>query len=107
IPTRITSPGRLSSTGQTSSVCIARTFNPVTPGTTLRRERDIQNLLVASIRNARRFIYLEDQYLIHPLAAAELRAAVPRLEHLTILIAASELSDLPVSGSCAVSLWLV
>ncbi|NJL86787.1 MAG: hypothetical protein HC886_13725 [Leptolyngbyaceae cyanobacterium SM1_1_3] len=95
IPTRITSPGRLSSTGQTSSVCIARTFNPVTPGTTLRRERDIQNLLVASIRNARRFIYLEDQYLIHPLAAAELRAAVPRLEHLTILIAASELSDLP------------
>lgn len=95
VPAPIPSPGGLSSTGGPCAVAIARTFNPVTRGTTVPQERDIQNLLVAAIRNAERFIYIEDQYLIHPLAAAELRAAVPRLQHLTILITASELSDLP------------
>lgn len=96
VPAPLRTPGTgLASTGGPCAVAIARTFNPVTSGSSVPRERDIQRLLVAAIRNAQRFIYLEDQYLIHPLAAAELRAAIPRLQHLTILIAASEISDLP------------
>ncbi|MGB9650410.1 MAG: phospholipase D-like domain-containing protein, partial [Candidatus Cybelea sp.] len=38
---------------------------------------------------------MEDQYLISPEAAAGLNARLPNLQHLTILIAASEISDLP------------
>ncbi len=96
VPGPIPTPSTgLASTGGPCAVAISRTFNPVTRGSRLSREQDIKRLLVAAIRHAQRFIYLEDQYLIHPLAATELRAAVPRLQHLTILITASELSDLP------------
>jgi phosphatidylserine/phosphatidylglycerophosphate/cardiolipin synthase-like enzyme len=76
-------------------VAIGRTFTPVTPGTKIPKERDIQALLLAAIANAQRFIYMEDQYLISPEAAAALNARVPSLAHLTILIAGSEISDLP------------
>jgi phosphatidylserine/phosphatidylglycerophosphate/cardiolipin synthase-like enzyme len=84
-----------SSTGNSCSVAIARTFTPVTPGTAVPRERDIASLLLAAIANAQRFIYMEEQYLISPEAAAALNARIPSLQHLTILIAASEISDLP------------
>lgn len=84
-----------SSTGNPCSVAIARTFTPVTPGTTVPKERDIGALLLAAIANANQFIYMEDQYLISPEAASALNARVPSLQHLTILIAASEISDLP------------
>ncbi len=85
-----------SSTGSTCSVVIARTFNPVTPGTAVPKERDIRTLLLESIKNARRFIYMEDQYLINLEAARALRAALPNIRHLTILITASEIiSDTP------------
>ncbi|MGA8097483.1 MAG: phospholipase D family protein [Candidatus Cybelea sp.] len=84
-----------SSTGSSCSVAIGRTFTPTTPGTTVPKERDIAGLLLAAIANAQRFIYMEDQYLISPEAAAALNARVPNLQHLTILIAASEISDLP------------
>ena len=84
-----------SSTGSSCSVAIGRTFTPATPGTSVPKERDVAGLLLAAIANAQRFIYMEDQYLISPEAAAALNARVPNLQHLTILIAASEISDLP------------
>lgn len=84
-----------SSTGRSASVAIARTFTPVTSGTTVPKERDIQTLLLAAIANAQRFIYMEDQYLISPECAAALNARIPALQHVTILIAASQISDLP------------
>jgi phosphatidylserine/phosphatidylglycerophosphate/cardiolipin synthase-like enzyme len=89
------SPTVPSSAGNSCSVAIARTFTPVTPGTTIPKERDVQGLLLAAIAAAQRFIYMEDQYLISANAAAALNARMPSLQHLTILIAASEISDLP------------
>jgi phosphatidylserine/phosphatidylglycerophosphate/cardiolipin synthase-like enzyme/outer membrane protein OmpA-like peptidoglycan-associated protein len=78
-----------SSTGSSCSVIVARTFNP-RRGSGLPRERDIKNLLLAAIGNARKFIYMEDQYLLNLDAAVALRAALPQIEHLTIVIAASD-----------------
>ena len=59
------------------------------------RERDIKALLVTAISRARRFIYMEDQYLINLEAAQALRSALPSIQHLTILIGASDVSDVP------------
>lgn len=83
-------PGR-SSTGETCSIVVGRTFNP-RRGSGLPRERDIKAMLLAAIGNARRFIYMEDQYLLNLDAAAALRAALDRIEHLTIVIAASDIN---------------
>jgi len=88
-----------SSTGRSCSVAIGRTFTPVTPGTTVPKERDIGGLLLAAIANAQRFIYMEDQYLIDLDAAAAINKRVPSLSHVTILIAASQISDLPCKWS--------
>lgn len=84
-------PPGMSSTGETCSVVIGRTFNP-RRGSGLPRERDIRTMLLAGIANARRFIYMEDQYLLNLDAARALRAALPRIHHLTILIAASDIN---------------
>lgn len=97
VPAPITTPATGTSTRSNCSVCIARTFNPVHG--TAPRERDIQTLLIEAIRNARRFIYMEDQYLVNPLAATELRSAIPHLEHLTILMPATEITGLSSSNS--------
>ncbi|MBB1492713.1 hypothetical protein H5395_14465 [Paracoccus sp. MC1854] len=56
------------------------------------RERDIRAMLLAGIANARRFIYMEDQYLLNLEATRALRAALPRIAHLTIVIAASDVN---------------
>lgn len=92
VPAPITTPppGSSSIPG-TCSVRIARTFNPTTGRGPARCERDIQDLLVLSIRSARRFIYIEDQYLVNRLAAVELNRAVRRLQHVTMLTTASEI----------------
>lgn len=75
------------------SVIVARTFNPVHGSA--RTERDIQRLLLRAIGSAKRFIYFEDQYLFdYPDAkfpmtldmASALNAAVPNIQHLTILL---------------------
>lgn len=92
----------------TMSVIIARTFNPVhnrfhpsKNPTGFRVERDIQHLLLRAIAQANRFIYIEDQYLFDypdpkfPRArdiASALNAAIPHIEHLTILIPANGLA---------------
>jgi phosphatidylserine/phosphatidylglycerophosphate/cardiolipin synthase-like enzyme len=96
VPAPLTSPTRDDAPfGGTTSVVIARTFNPVHSTGTMAPERDIRRLLVAAIRNADRFIYMEDQYLMDLEAAAELNAAVPRIQHLTILILGNALNDVP------------
>jgi phosphatidylserine/phosphatidylglycerophosphate/cardiolipin synthase-like enzyme len=59
-------------------------------------ERNIQRGLIAAIDHARRFIYMEDQYLINPDAARHLKAALARIDHLTIVLSASDInSDTP------------
>lgn len=93
-------PGAISSgsTGGNCAVRIARTYNPITPlapGTTAVRERSIRETLTLAIQNAQRFIYVEDQYLVNMEAAALLNTALSRINHLTILIAASQISDMP------------
>jgi len=92
VPAPLSTP---SSTGSSCSVAIARTFTPVTSGTTVPKERDIQVLIQAAIANAQRFIYMEDQYLISLDVANALNARVPSLSHLTILICAAEITFLP------------
>lgn len=88
-------PPTSSSTPGSCSVVIGRTFNP-RRGSGMPRERDIRAMLLAGIRHARRFIYMEEQYLINLEAARALRAALPNIEHLTIVIAATDInSDTP------------
>jgi phosphatidylserine/phosphatidylglycerophosphate/cardiolipin synthase-like enzyme len=58
----------------------------------MARERDIKTMLLAAIARARRFIYMEEQYLISIEAARALRAALPNIAHLTILIAGSDVN---------------
>ena len=55
----------------------------------------VQDIWLRSILGARRFIYMEEQYLVSDCAAAAIRAVLPRLEHVTILIAPSEITDMP------------
>ncbi|MBI2906443.1 MAG: peptidoglycan-binding protein [Chloroflexi bacterium] len=86
------------STGGNCAVRIARTYNPVlplAPGTTAIRERSIRQTLGAAINNAQRFIYMEDQYLVNMEAAALLNGALSRIEHLTIVMPDSSISDMP------------
>jgi phosphatidylserine/phosphatidylglycerophosphate/cardiolipin synthase-like enzyme len=93
---KTSSPPSASSTGATCTVAIARTFNPVTKARGIPKERDIRNLLLGAIGAARRFIYMEEQYLVSLEAARALNAAVRRLEHLTILIGATQVvTDTP------------
>ena len=64
-------------------------------GRTTFRDRTVQEILLTVIGEARRFLYFEDQYMINVCAAEAIRRALPRLDHVTILIAASEISDMP------------
>jgi phosphatidylserine/phosphatidylglycerophosphate/cardiolipin synthase-like enzyme len=59
------------------------------------RQVTVQDIWLRSILGARRFIYMEEQYLISKCAAAAIKAVLPRLEHVTILIPPSEITDLP------------
>jgi phosphatidylserine/phosphatidylglycerophosphate/cardiolipin synthase-like enzyme len=82
--------------GGTSSVVIGRTFNPNPNGRTgpaIVRERDIQQLVLAAINNAERFIYIEDQYLIDLDVAAAINRALSRVNHVTILIPGNDITS--------------
>ncbi len=59
------------------------------------RQVTVQDIWLRSILGARRFIYMEEQYLISDCAAAAIRYVLPRLAHVTILIPPSEITDLP------------
>jgi phosphatidylserine/phosphatidylglycerophosphate/cardiolipin synthase-like enzyme len=52
-------------------------------------ETDVRRLIVHAIGQARRFIYIEDQYLVDPGIGMELARALPHLELLVILIPSS------------------
>lgn len=54
-------------------------------------EQTIQRMVLQAIRAARRFIYLEDQYLVNLEISRALLAALPNIQHLTILIPHSSL----------------
>jgi phosphatidylserine/phosphatidylglycerophosphate/cardiolipin synthase-like enzyme len=75
-------------------VRIARTLNLVTPRKCITA-RSVRSTTVAAIRSARKFIYIEDQYLVSMEAAAELRKILPKIQHLTIVIPHSSISDMP------------
>jgi phosphatidylserine/phosphatidylglycerophosphate/cardiolipin synthase-like enzyme len=76
------------------NVRIARTFNLIT-ATKCQKARSIKSVLIGAIRAARKFIYIEDQYLVNMEAAAELKKALPNIQHLTIIIPHSSISDMP------------
>lgn len=76
------------------SVAIARTFNH--KSNTNFRERGIEALMTRAIEGARSFIYIEDQYLVSLDAAKLLKQKSSDLKHITILIAASEISDMEI-----------
>lgn len=108
VPARVTrlAPFDMLTRG-TASVIIARTFNPVHRKSVFRAERDIQRLLLGAIAAARRFIYIEDQYLFdypdpgHPAnrdMATALNRAMPRLQHVTILVPGNGLAVPLVDG---------
>jgi phosphatidylserine/phosphatidylglycerophosphate/cardiolipin synthase-like enzyme len=58
-------------------------------------EASIGPTVINAIRAATRFIYLEEQYLVSEEAAAALGARLADLQHITILIPHSAISDLP------------
>lgn len=80
-------------------VRVGETYNATAtmPGGVVRtfRDRTVQEILLTAIGGARRFLYVEDQYLIGMCAAEAIRRALPAVEHVTILISPSEISDLP------------
>jgi phosphatidylserine/phosphatidylglycerophosphate/cardiolipin synthase-like enzyme len=75
-------------------VRIARTLNLVTPRKCIKA-RSVRSTTVAAIQSARKFIYIEDQYLVSMEAASELQKALPKIQHLTIVIPHSSISDMP------------
>jgi len=76
------------------NVRIARTFNLIN-ATKCQKARSIRSVMIGAIRAARKFIYIEDQYLVNMEAAAELNRALPNIQHLTIVIPHSSISDMP------------
>lgn len=58
-------------------------------------EQTVKRMIIHAIGQARRFIYLEDQYLVSLEIRDALMRALPSLAHLTILIPDGSISDLP------------
>ncbi len=58
-------------------------------------EQTVWRQIEKGIQTARRFIYIEDQYLVSMDASRALLAALPNIQHLTILIPQGTISDLP------------
>ena len=62
-------------------------------------ERSVRSLLHNAIRSARRFIYIEDQYLVDMEIAEALRNQLDRIQHLTILFTPPPLAELPKAAN--------
>jgi phosphatidylserine/phosphatidylglycerophosphate/cardiolipin synthase-like enzyme len=75
-------------------VRIAHTFNLVT-SSKCQKARSVRSTTIAAIQFARKFIYIEDQYLVSMRAATELRKALPKIKHLTIVMPHSSITVLP------------
>lgn len=79
-------------------VRVGETFDGVLrmpAGPVRSRKVTVQDIWLRSILGARRFIYIEEQYLLSDCAAAAIKAVLPRLAHVTILIPPSEITDVP------------
>jgi phosphatidylserine/phosphatidylglycerophosphate/cardiolipin synthase-like enzyme len=74
----------------------------VTPGYTFapNGDRSVSQLVLHAISTARRFVYLEDQYLVNTAVSDALLAALVRIERLVILIA-----DTPAVNRDLVQAW--
>ena len=94
IPSPIPPRAPTGPSGGHCAVRITRTYEPPR-GSGAMREKSIRETLRLGIQNARRFIYMEDQYLVNMEAAALLNAALPRLQHVTIVIPDSPITDMP------------
>ena len=102
VPNPTSGPSGDAPFGGSTSVIIARTYNPGPGGTTIPRQRDVSTLLLRAIANAESFIYFEDQYLwdfdtpaggVLAIATA-LNGALrrPNLRHITALIPGNAIS---------------
>jgi len=58
-------------------------------------ERTVEKMIFHAIEQAEKFIYIEDQYLVYMNASNKLRAQLPKIEFLIILIPHSSISDFP------------
>lgn len=76
------------------NVRIARTFNLIN-ATKCQKARSVRSVMIGAIRAARKFIYIEDQYLVNMEAATELKKTLPNIQYLTIVIPHSSISDMP------------
>jgi len=56
-------------------------------------EQSIRHMVLHAIQQARRFIYIEDQYLVNQEISQALVRALPNIQHLTIVIPHSSLLD--------------
>jgi phosphatidylserine/phosphatidylglycerophosphate/cardiolipin synthase-like enzyme len=81
-------------------VQVTRTYKRGVYGFCPEGDDSAARMIGHAIRNARRFIYTECQYFTGAPALAEaLIAALPNIEHLTILLTHWELSDIPFVNS--------
>lgn len=74
-------------------VAIKRTFVDV--ARRCLKDASIRDAMLAAIRTARRFIYIEDQYLINRAAAEAIGRRLGELSRVVIVIPHSAISDLP------------
>ena len=78
---------------------VGETFNGVLrePGRLPFRSRVVaaQDIWLRCLLAARSFIYIEEQYLISDCAAEAIRRVLPRLDHVTIVIPPSGMTELP------------
>lgn len=88
-------------------VAIARTFNSFkVKKEWCAKDLSIRETLIRAIGAARRFIYIEDQYLVDKELAEALLDALKHIQHLTILIPYE--SDLPlIEGGRSVFVWKI
>jgi len=81
-------------------VQVARTYKRGVYAFSPQGEYSAARMIGHAIRNARRFIYTECQYFTGAPALSEaLLAALPNIEHLTILVTHWELTDIPFVNS--------
>ena len=78
---------------------VGRTFSGVVqrPGSRVReraREVQAQDIWLRAILGARHYIYIEEQYLTNLCGAEAIRSVLPKVQHVTILIPPSEITDL-------------
>jgi phosphatidylserine/phosphatidylglycerophosphate/cardiolipin synthase-like enzyme len=86
---------RVGETYNADATLPSRTTLRLPAGKVTFRDRTVQEILLTVIGGAQRFLYIEDQYLVNLCAAEAIRRALPRLDHVTILIAPSEITDMP------------